>query len=66
MQSSIDIPLANGWHVTIFGPAMWLLVVAAASLVVEVDGRASKRRGGADPALTIFRRVRVGGWPLEF
>jgi hypothetical protein len=33
-MQSIDIPLANGWHVTIFPPAMWLLVLVAAGLVV--------------------------------
>ena len=32
MQGSIDIPIAHGWHVTIFAPAMWLLVVVVVSL----------------------------------
>lgn len=33
MQGSIDIPIANGWHLTIFRPAIWLLVVVVAGLV---------------------------------
>ncbi len=33
MRGGIDIPIANGWHVTIFGPVMWLLVVVVAGLV---------------------------------
>ena len=32
MPSSIDIPIVNGWHVTIFRPVLWLLVVVAAGL----------------------------------
>lgn len=34
MHSNIDIPLANGWHVTVFPPAFGLLAVAAAVLAV--------------------------------
>jgi hypothetical protein len=33
MENSIDIPLVNGWHVTIFHPAIWLLIVAVVCLV---------------------------------
>jgi hypothetical protein len=32
-MDSIDIPIANGRHLTIFGPALWLLLVVAAGLV---------------------------------
>jgi hypothetical protein len=32
MQGSIDLPISNGWHVTLFLPAMWLLVVVVGCL----------------------------------
>jgi hypothetical protein len=35
MQRSIDIPVAHGWHVTIFGPAMWLLVAGLVAVAVK-------------------------------
>ena len=32
MPGSIDIPIAKGWHVTVFRPGIWLLVVIVAGL----------------------------------
>ena len=57
MQSSIDIPLANGWHVTIFGPAMWLLVVAAAGLVAVAVKALRVRFVELPPAWAITRAI---------
>ena len=34
VPESIDIPLVHGWHVTLFRPALWLLGLVAATLVV--------------------------------
>lgn len=33
MERTIDIPIWNGWHVTIFQPVFWLLLIAEAGLV---------------------------------
>jgi hypothetical protein len=34
VPDSIDIALIHGWHVTIFRPALWLLGLIAAGLIV--------------------------------
>ena len=34
MDGSIDIGIANGWHVTIFHPAIWLCIAMAVVLVL--------------------------------
>ncbi len=38
MTDSIDLPLWHGWHITIFGPAFWLLLVAIGVVAIARIG----------------------------